>query len=64
METKHVTGLSESVGGGGDPSPVTAYGVYVGMKAAAKKAYGSDSLVGKSVSVQGVGHGKCEPFCI
>jgi leucine dehydrogenase len=56
METKHVTGLSESVGGGGDPSPVTAYGVYVGMKAAAKKAYGSDSLVGKSVSVQGVGH--------
>ena len=40
METKHVTGLSESIGGGGDPSPVTAYGVYVGMKASAKKAYG------------------------
>ena len=44
METKHVTGLSESLGGGGDPSPVTAYGVYVGMKAAAKKIYGKDDL--------------------
>lgn len=56
METKHVTGLSESVGGGGDPSPVTAYGVYIGMKACAHKTYGSDSLDGKRVSVQGVGH--------
>lgn len=56
METRHVTGLSESVGGGGDPSPVTAYGVYVGMKASAKKAFGTDSLEGKAVSVQGVGH--------
>ncbi|MCK5470335.1 MAG: Glu/Leu/Phe/Val dehydrogenase, partial [Cyclobacteriaceae bacterium] len=37
METKHVTGLSESIGGAGDPSPMTAYGVYVGMKACAKK---------------------------
>ena len=56
METKHVTGLLENVGGSGDPSPVTAYGVYVGMKASAKKAYGSDSLEGKSVSIQGAGH--------
>jgi leucine dehydrogenase len=55
METKHVTGLPESMGGGGDPSPVTAYGVYLGMKATAKKVYGSDSLKGKRVSVQGVG---------
>ncbi len=55
-ETRHVTGLSESVGGGGDPSPVTAYGVYMGMKAAAKKAYGTDSLKGKKVMVQGAGH--------
>ncbi len=53
METRHVTGLADA---GGDPSPVTAYGVYVGMKACAKKAWGSDSLTGKSVSVQGVGH--------
>jgi leucine dehydrogenase len=55
METKHVTGLPESMGGGGDPSPVTAYGVYMGMKATAKKVYGSDSLNGKTVAVQGVG---------
>jgi leucine dehydrogenase len=55
METKHVTGLPESMGGGGDPSPVTAYGVYLGMKATAKKVYGSDSLAGKRVAVQGAG---------
>ncbi|WP_242926357.1 Glu/Leu/Phe/Val family dehydrogenase [Pontibacter vulgaris] len=56
METDHVAGLPEAVGGSGDPSPVTAYGTYMGMKAAAKKAYGSDSLSGKKISVQGVGH--------
>src|SRR5688500_5952846 len=55
METSHVTGLPESMGGGGDPSPVTAYGVYLGMKATAKKVFGSDSLNGKKVAVQGVG---------
>jgi leucine dehydrogenase len=55
METKHVTGLPESVGGGGDPSPVTAYGTYLGMKASAKKVFGSDSLTGKKVAIQGVG---------
>lgn len=54
-ETKFVTGLPEYMGGSGDPSPVTAYGTFVGMKAAAKKAYGSDSLTGKKVAVQGVG---------
>ena len=55
METKHVTGLPESMGGGGDPSPVTAYGTYMGMKATAKKVYGNDSLTGKKIAVQGVG---------
>ena len=55
METNYVTGLPESQGGGGDPSPVTAYGTYLGMKAAAKKVWGSDSLVGKRIAVQGVG---------
>lgn len=55
-ETKHVTGLPESMGGGGDPSPVTAFGVYMGMKAAAKHAWGNDSLTGKKILVQGVGH--------
>lgn len=56
METKHVTGLPESMGGGGDPSPVTAYGVYMGMKASAKQAWGNDSLSGKKVIVQGIGN--------
>lgn len=55
METRHVTGLPEIKGGGGDPSPVTAYGTYMGMKAAAHKAYGTDSLEGKTIAVQGVG---------
>jgi len=56
METNFVSGLPESMGGGGDPSPVTAYGVYMGMKAAAKQAWGNESLAGKKVVVQGVGH--------
>lgn len=56
METNHVTGLPESMGGGGDPSPVTAYGVYMGMKAAAKHAWGNENLSGKKIVVQGVGH--------
>jgi leucine dehydrogenase len=56
METKHVTGVPEYLGGSGDPSPVTAYGVYVGMKAACHKVYGSDSLSGKKVLVQGAGN--------
>ncbi len=53
METEHVVGLP---GKSGDPSPVTAHGVYVGMKACAKTQYGSDSLSGKKIAVQGVGH--------
>lgn len=55
-ETKHVSGLPESNGGSGDPSPVTAYGVYMGMKASAKEMWGNDSLSGKKIIVQGVGH--------
>jgi leucine dehydrogenase len=51
-ETNHVTGL---IGKSGDPSPVTAYGVYRGMKACAKHRYGSDSVAGKSVALQGCG---------
>jgi leucine dehydrogenase len=55
-KTKHVTGIPVSMGGSGDPSPVTAYGVYMGMKASAKFKWGSDSLEGKIILVQGVGH--------
>ncbi|MGG6232204.1 Glu/Leu/Phe/Val family dehydrogenase [Tenacibaculum sp. SDUM215027] len=54
--TPHVTGVSESIGGSGNPSPVTAYGVYMGMKAAAKYKFGTENLDGKKVLVQGVGH--------
>jgi len=56
METKHVTGIPESMGGSGDPSPFTAFGVYMGMKASAKYKWGSDNLDGKTIVVQGVGH--------
>jgi leucine dehydrogenase len=55
-QTPHVTGVSQDKGGSGNPSPVTAYGVYMGMKAAAKYAYGTDNLEGKKVLVQGIGH--------
>lgn len=54
--TPYVTGISEDKGGAGNPSPITAYGVYMGMKAAAKFKYGTDNLEGKSVLVQGIGH--------
>jgi len=53
METEHVVGIA---GRSGDPSPVTAYGTYRGMKACALERYGDDSLKGKTVTVQGVGH--------
>lgn len=55
-ETKYVTGIPKSMGGSGNPSPVTAYGVYMGVKACAKQAYGSDSLEGKSIALQGAGN--------
>src|SRR5258708_19135638 len=52
-ETSHVTGL---MGKSGDPSPVTAFGVYRGIKACAKFRYGSDALARKTIAMQGVGH--------
>ncbi|MHA3788973.1 Glu/Leu/Phe/Val dehydrogenase dimerization domain-containing protein [Flavobacterium hauense] len=54
--TPYVTGISVERGGSGNPSPVTAYGVYMGMKAAALHQFGSDKLAGKKVLVQGTGH--------
>jgi len=53
METEHVVGIA---GRSGDPSPVTAYGTYRGMKACAVERYGDESLKDKVVAVQGVGH--------
>ena len=51
-ETRHVAGLADR---SGDPSPMTGYGVYVGMKACAKQRWGGDSLSGKTIVVQGAG---------
>jgi len=56
METRYVTGIDKALGGSGDPSPVTALGVYYGMKACVKELSGNDSLAGKSVIVQGAGN--------
>jgi len=53
METGHVVGMA---GKSGDPSPVTAYGTYRGIKACALKRYGTDSLEDRSVVIQGAGH--------
>lgn len=53
METEHVVGM---LGRSGDPSPVTAYGAYKGIKACAQAKYGDDSLAGKHIAVQGIGH--------
>ena len=54
--TPFVTGISEAKGGAGNPSPITAYGVFMGMKAAAKYKFGSDVLEDRVVYVQGIGH--------
>ncbi len=56
METDYVAGISRSHGSSGDPSPFTARGVWSGMKAAVKEVFGSDSLEGKTIAVQGLGN--------
>jgi len=54
-ETRHVTGTSMSLGGSGDPSPVTALGVRHAMHAAAEHRWGDSSLADRHVVVSGVG---------
>jgi valine dehydrogenase (NAD+) len=54
-ETRHAGGASQSLGGSGDPSVLTAYGLFAGMHAAAKEAWGDPSLEGRRVAIQGVG---------
>jgi leucine dehydrogenase len=54
--TRYVAGLPTGKAASGDPSPVTARGVFLGIKATAARAFGSDDLKGKRVAVQGVGH--------
>ncbi|TCP59603.1 leucine dehydrogenase [Tumebacillus sp. BK434] len=56
METEYVTGVSVEYGSSGNPSPMTALGVFRGLQAAAKAAFGSDDVSGKTVAVQGVGN--------
>src|SRR3954463_6560032 len=53
METTNVSGLA---GRSGDPSPVTAHGVFRAIQASAKERWGSDDLSTKTVTVQGTGH--------
>jgi leucine dehydrogenase len=54
--TRHVSGLPAAAGkSGGNPGPTTATGVYLGVRAAAKRALGVDSLDGVHVAIQGVG---------
>jgi len=54
--TKHVSGLPVAAGSaGGDPGPYTAMGVYLGVKAAAKRGLGADDMRGVHVAIQGVG---------
>lgn len=56
METRYVVGLSQTLGGGGDPSPVTAFGVVQGMKACVKEKFDRDDLRGFRVAIQGLGN--------
>lgn len=55
-QTKYVAGLDQGDAASGDPSPITALGVYRGIKASAKRVFGTDDLSGRTIAVQGVGH--------
>ncbi len=54
-KTRHILGVAGEENSSGDPSPVTAWGVYNGMKACANAAFGSRSLKGKTIALQGLG---------
>ena len=54
-ESPYVAGISEALGGSGDPSPVTSIGVLSAIKATANHLWGSDSLEGRHICVSGVG---------
>ena len=53
--TSHVTGTSETIGGSGDPSPATAWGVYHALRAVAERQWGDATLEGRHVAIAGVG---------
>ncbi|MBI2872756.1 MAG: Glu/Leu/Phe/Val dehydrogenase [Chloroflexi bacterium] len=54
-ETRHVTGLPEAMGGSGDSSQITGFGVFQGMRACAQEVWNTDSLEGRTVAIQGFG---------
>lgn len=54
--SKYAAGYMRDLGGSGDPSPFTALGVFQGTTACCERRYGSKSLKGKHVTVQGCGH--------
>jgi leucine dehydrogenase len=54
--TAHVAGLARARGGSGDPSPLTALGVEVAVRATCERALGSPDLRGRSLAVIGLGH--------
>ena len=56
METPWVTGIPKDFGGSGDPSPYTAHGVLMGIKASTSEKFGTDSLKGLRIAVQGLGN--------
>jgi leucine dehydrogenase len=54
-ETRWVTGQEKLAGGSGDPSPVTAWGTYQGIRACLEVVYGSPDVGGRTVAIQGIG---------
>jgi leucine dehydrogenase len=56
METDFVVGISRGLGGSGDPSPLTAFGCYEAIIASLKWQTGKESMAGRTVAIQGVGH--------
>ena len=59
QETDYVVGLPLAMGGSGDTSIMTGLGVYMGMKACARDTWGTDSLQGRKVAMQGFGKVAC-----
>lgn len=54
--TPFVSGSDPEKGGGGDPSPFTARGVFYGIGACLERVFGTGDYVGKTVLIQGIGH--------
>lgn len=55
LETDYVVGSNQKVGASGNPSPSTGHGVYLGIKAAVNHVYGTDSLTGRTILLEGMG---------